>query len=157
MDGRAEPATVLLPTSRNPLWARRTVDALLEIEAGAEIEVVAMHLFHPDDDPLQTDGGGDAEDATLDEVAAEQPGVEAVLTRADDAASDRDLSVRTRGVRAAEPTTAILDAVEAYDAERIYLYGRKRSPTGKAIFGSRLVEILGLSPVPVVVIPPTER
>ncbi|RRJ31032.1 universal stress protein [Halocatena pleomorpha] len=35
-----------------------------------------------------------------------------------------------------DPTTVILETAEEIDAERICIAGRKRSPTGKAVFGS---------------------
>lgn len=35
-----------------------------------------------------------------------------------------------------EPTTGILETAEEIDAKRICIAGRKRTPTGKAVFGS---------------------
>ncbi|WP_439028514.1 universal stress protein [Haloarchaeobius sp. DT45] len=43
----------------------------------------------------------------------------------------------------------IRDVAETVDADRVYVAGRKRSPTGKAVFGSTAQEVMLSAPCPV--------
>lgn len=61
----------------------------------------------------------------------EMPAITLALDILDDAGIDADLT-SVEG----DPTTVILETAEEIDAKRICIAGRKRSPTGKAVFGS---------------------
>ncbi len=54
---------------------------------------------------------------------------------------DAGIEVVTEGI-GGEPAIAILDAAERYEADCVCVAGRKRSPTGKAIFGSVTQDII---------------
>jgi len=56
---------------------------------------------------------------------------------ADDVLADLDLRIEPAGALSDEGEEAdeILAAAEAYDCDHVFLAGRKRSPTGKALFG----------------------
>jgi nucleotide-binding universal stress UspA family protein len=104
-------------------------------------------------DPSDRAGGPEGNGSRLegvDELAARQSGVEAVVDRAEAAGFD----CVVRGFEHdGDPATALVDAVETTDADRLYVYGRRRSPVGKAVFGSTLQAVLADAPVPVVVVP----
>ncbi len=63
---------------------------------------------------------------------------------------DRDL-VRAQG-RLGDPTEAILDMAEGLEARYIVMGGKKRSPTGKALFGSVTQSVLLNAGVPTVTV-----
>lgn len=63
---------------------------------------------------------------------------------------DRD-RVRPEG-RLGDPTEAILDLAENIDARYLVVGGRKRSPTGKALFGSVTQSVLLNAAVPTVTV-----
>lgn len=50
-----------------------------------------------------------------------------------------------------DPTTVILETAEEIDANRICIAGRKRTPTGKAVFGSVTQGVILSTPRPVLV------
>jgi len=68
-----------------------------------------------------------------------------------DVMSDSDIEFTCHG-RLSDETTAgerIVELVEELDADLVVVGGRKRSPTGKAVFGSVAQEVLLNSPRPV--------
>lgn len=50
-----------------------------------------------------------------------------------------------------DPATHIVEIATEIDADRIVMAGRKRSPTGKALFGSVTQSVILNSPIPVTV------
>ncbi|AFO57570.1 uspA domain protein [Natrinema sp. J7-2] len=60
-------------------------------------------------------------------------------------------SVSTLG-RVGDPVASIVDAAAEHDAEYIVVGGRKRSPTGKALFGSTTQSVLLEADRPVVAV-----
>ena len=67
------------------------------------------------------------------------------LTRAMDAA---DVEYEVRG-EVGPHGERIVDIAEVVDADRVVVGGRKRSPTGKAVFGSTAQEVMLSAPCPV--------
>ncbi|MFB6130773.1 MAG: universal stress protein [Salinigranum sp.] len=68
----------------------------------------------------------------------------------EDAVSD-DEGITVKG-RVGEPVTEILDEADQIDATYIVISGRKRSPTGKALFGSTTQSLLLSSDRPIVTV-----
>lgn len=123
--------------------------------AAAEIEsqnttALLLHVF--DDDELSStreniDSDGSV---TVDGLAARKSSI----TTAKKILEDVNIGVEIRGIEhVGEPADGILSMVDEADIDRLYLYGRKRSQTGKAVFGSTLQRVLLNAPVPVTVVP----
>jgi nucleotide-binding universal stress UspA family protein len=103
--------------------ARAQTDAIADIvEASTGAEVHILHVF--DDNP---------EGASVHQLGAvreasdrlEELGVEVNLIEASGSAADE-----------------ILESAEKYDVDQICVGGRKRSPTGKALFGSVTQDVI---------------
>lgn len=60
-------------------------------------------------------------------------------------------AVRTEG-RVGDPVEKVLEATDSIGAKYLVIGGRKRSPTGKAIFGSKTQSILLNASVPVMTV-----
>jgi nucleotide-binding universal stress UspA family protein len=61
---------------------------------------------------------------------------------------DADVEYATRG-NVGEHGPGIVDAAEEVDADLVVVGGRRRSPTGKAVFGSTAQEVMLEAPCPV--------
>jgi nucleotide-binding universal stress UspA family protein len=140
---------VLLPASNHSRWARDVADVLVETEEPDTTAVVA-HVFD-EEELASTRANLDLDGRpTADELAARKSGVSAAVDRIETA----DMDCEVRGFEHdGEPAGAIVDAVDETDADRLYMYSRRRSPAGKAVFGSTLQTVLLNAAVPVVVTP----
>ena len=129
---------ILVPVDADTDRAQRQAEfvADLPIPKG-EVEVFVTHALPPEDI-------SDADDVTSLE------GVETVqLSR--DYLEERDYTVEAVAGRR-PPDDAILDMTRDHDADQIVMGSRKRSPTGKVIFGSVSQQVLLESPVPVTIV-----
>jgi nucleotide-binding universal stress UspA family protein len=143
-------STVLLPASNHSKWAESVADVVVDTEDDEDLTVVVSHVFDADEVTSTSENLDIEGRADVDELASRKSGVGAALGRLDDA----DVDTEVRGIEhEGEPAEAIVDAVEAVDADRLYMYSRKRSPAGKALFGSTLQEVVIEARVPVVVVP----
>jgi nucleotide-binding universal stress UspA family protein len=142
-------STVLLPVRNNARWARNVAEVVAEFEDDGT-ETVILHVFD-DDEVVSTRANLDDGDAlSVDDLAARKSGVGAAA----EVLTDGGLDPTPRGVREDDRTAdAILDATESADADRVYLYARKRSPAGKAVFGSTVQRVVLNARVPVTVVP----
>lgn len=118
------------------------------MEDSADVTVLLLHVFDAETRRALVDKET-PEDDTLDALAASRSGVRA----ASDVLSDADITYEIRGLEASDLGPAILDVVADEDVDRIYMYNRKRSPAGKAVFGSTIAYVLSNATVPVVVLP----
>lgn len=144
--------TIIVPMTRNPSYAQDVAAAAAAMETADSVEAVVLHVF--DDDAIESTRSNldlDADEAfSLDDLAARKAGVSTAVAELEAAA----IETRVRGVRTdAEPGGAIVAAAEREAADRIYLYSRKRSPAGKAVFGSTVQRVLRNASCPVVVLP----
>lgn len=141
---------VLLPASNHSRWAESVADVIVDTEADNDTTAVVTHVFD-EAEVTSTNANLDIEGrAKVDELASRKSGVTAATERLDDAGIDTEV----RGIEHdGEPADAIVDAVEEEDADRLYMYSRKRSPAGKAVFGSTLQQVILNARVPVVVVP----
>lgn len=144
--------TVLIPATSQ---SERTADVARltsEIEDERSADIVVMHVFNRDEieSTRQNLELGNGDDESLDDLAARKAGVSAAVAELESAG----FNVRVRGTYGeGEPGRAIVDAAETEDADRIYLYGKNRSPTGKVFFGSTVQRVLLNAHCPVVVLP----
>lgn len=145
--------SILVPTTSHVGWARDVARLAIETEAGTETTATVLHVF--EDEEVETTKSNldlpPAEEITLDELAARKKGV-AVTVDAFEAAG---IATEVRGRRSDDdPAETIVSMADAETVDRIYLYSRKRSPAGKAVFGSTLQRVLLNASRPVVVYPP---
>lgn len=112
-------------------------------------EVTLAHVFTSDSyadlkEQLEFDRG---EDVSVDAVAKRSVTVRDLTSMLDEA--DVDYAVRGRTADSGEVGEGIVDLAEDVDADVVVVGGRKRSPTGKAVFGSTAQEVMLEAPCPV--------
>ena len=145
---------VLLPAAHHPPWTERVAETVVDVD-GAEATVQVLYVFD-EADRTETEAtlGLEDPDVDLDDLARRKADVSAAVDVLEDAGITHDVRGRVHDDRA----EAILDSSSEDGIDRIYLYSRRRSPAGKAVFGSTLQDVIIGSAIPVVVIPspPTE-
>lgn len=67
-----------------------------------------------------------------------------------DVLGDSDVTYEPLG-RIGDKANAVLSTIEKYDCDHVFIAGRKRSPTGKAIFGDAPQRIILNADVPVTI------
>ncbi|WP_435365662.1 universal stress protein [Haloarchaeobius sp. DYHT-AS-18] len=121
-------------------------ETVVDIAAPSDATVILGHVFtweEYDEVKAKLSISKDAE-VTPDDVAAKYSPVrevEALLTEA-------GIDYEIRGA-VGEYGHEIVGLAEAEDAELVVVGGRKRSPTGKAVFGSTAQEVMLNAPCPV--------
>jgi nucleotide-binding universal stress UspA family protein len=120
--------------------------AILDIAEPTDAGVVLLHAFSESAYEKGIDEAGFDPDSppSADELAARLEGVDE-LAGALEAA---DIEHEIRGVIGPEGDS-ILEETEAIDGDLLYLSGRRRSPTGKAVFGSTSHRIMMNASCPV--------
>lgn len=144
---------ILVPVTSHVGWARDLARLAIETEAGTETTATVLHVF--DDEEVETTRSNldlpPDEEVTLDELATRKKGVTVTV----DAFQAAGIATEVCGRRADDdPAETIISMADAEPVDRIYLYSRKRSPAGKAVFGSTLQRVLLNTSRPVVVYPP---
>ena len=129
---------------------KRTEQIAREAIAVAEptgAEVVLTHVFADEEfDGIRTNLGVDpaSEGSTPDAVAERHTTTRALAEALDDA----DVSYSIRGA-VGDHADEVVKAASAVGADRVVVGGRRRSPTGKAVFGSVAQEVILSAPCPV--------
>ncbi|ADJ16007.1 universal stress protein [Halalkalicoccus jeotgali] len=100
--------------------ARTQAEAVAALPGRGEINAILVHVF-------------DNEDGDIESVEA--------VSEARSILEEADVGVTTEGI-GGETAMALLDTAERYDADCICVAGRKRSPAGKAIFGSVTQDVI---------------
>ena len=140
--------TILLAVG--PGDAKRTdelAEAVVEVAKPAGTTVVLGHVFTDAEyeevlDRLDFDP--DHEEVDPDDVAMRHATIRDLREPLDDAGVDYEI----RGAVGDHGSTIVNLATDV-DADRVVVGGRKRSPTGKAVFGSTAQEVLLSAPCPV--------
>lgn len=102
--------------------------------AAEEVKAILLHDF-----------GENPEGGTVEQVAA--------VKRAREVLEDAGVEVELEG-SSGEPSEAIIRVADSHDADRIVLAGRKRTPTGKVLFGSVTQAVILNTDRPVLVCSP---
>ena len=136
--------TVLLPLDTNEDRAVAAVNAITSIpEANENIEVTILNVKGKID--VQSDSIVKSEEWYDKE---EYP---ASVETAQQLLESEGITVKRRREHA-EPAETIVSIADEIKADRIVMAGRKKSPTGKAIFGSVTQTVLLNSEIPVTVV-----
>lgn len=107
--------------------------------ASEDVEAILLYVFTGEGDEIPADL---QQFKTADRVES--------VRRARERLEDEDVDVLVRD-DSGDTTEDILDEAEEYDVDAIVLGGRKRSPAGKAIFGSVTQSVILNTERPVVV------
>lgn len=144
--------TLLLPVGRSDI---DRVVSLAEIAAEAagmmQTAVHVLHVFTPGEFERACERlGYGADDApTPDDVARQVPPVRELREELSTPLRDWGVPMTTSGAVDRHPSDVVVATAEERDAKRIVVGGRRRTPTGKAVFGSTAQRILLDAPCPV--------
>lgn len=122
-------------------------DAVVEVAEPAGSTVVLGHVFTRSeyDEVLERlSFDAKAEEVSPDEVASRHATIRDLRATLE----EHDLEYVVRGA-VGDHGPAIVDLAKSVEADRVVVGGRKRSPTGKAVFGSTAQEVLLSAPCPV--------
>lgn len=142
------PERLLLTTTHHPPWTERIARTLVDID-GSDAEVVLLYVFNERERDQAVENLGIEGPVDISELAMRKADVSSAREVLDSAR----ITYSVRGIESDEPADAILSVAEDEDVDRIYVYSRKRSPVGKAVFGSTLQDVILGADVPVVVTP----
>lgn len=100
--------------------ARTQANAVADLPGSEEINAILVHVFDSEDGDIESvDAVGEAR-AILEEAG---------------------VGITAEGI-SGDTAMALLDAAARYDADSLCVAGRKRSPAGKAIFGSVTQDVI---------------
>lgn len=121
--------------------------AIREIAEPAGASVVLLHVFTEKayEEGIEEAGFEDDEPPSATELAERLEGIDVIGA----ALAEAEIRHEIRGAIGSEGET-ILEETDAVDGDLLYISGRKRSPTGKAVFGSTSHRIMMNSSCPVV-------
>jgi nucleotide-binding universal stress UspA family protein len=125
----------------------RLAEEAIDIAGPADATVVINHVFTREEFESRVDTLGfdrAASEVSADDVALRYSPVRDLAARLDDAGVDYEI----RGA-VGDYSEQVVSVAEALEADLVLVGGRKRSPTGKAVFGSVAQEILLSAPCPV--------
>jgi len=127
--------------------AEEIAEATVEIAAPSNAKVVLAHVFTDEEyddvlDRLEFDT--ERAEVSPDEVAQRHATIRTLSNSLD----AYDVEFEVRGA-VGEHGETIVDLAEETDADRVLVGGRKRSPTGKAVFGSTAQKVMLSAPCPV--------
>ncbi|MXV63886.1 universal stress protein [Natronorubrum sp. JWXQ-INN-674] len=121
-------------------------DAVVEVAKPADATVVLAHVFTSseyDDVLTRLEFDRSVDEIEPDEVARRH----STIIDLQGALDEHDIEYEIRG-GVGEHGPTIVDLATSVEADRVVVGGRRRSPTGKAVFGSTAQEVLLSAPCP---------
>lgn len=126
---------VLLPVDASKTRAVKAAEALIDLPRNpTDCEVVVLNVFRKFE--MSDDGGRVSSDSMYDETDFPES-VDDVVEILESAGA-----TVTKRREHGEPSEVILDIADEINANLIAIGGRKRSPTGKVLFGSVTQSVL---------------
>lgn len=124
----------------------RLAEEAVAVAAPGDATVVLAHVFGEDEyaEVLDSLGIDPDDEVTADEVATRHAATRDLVSLLDGAG----VEYVVRGT-VDDHADGIVGLAEAVDADRVVVGGRRRSPAGKAVFGSVAQEVLLSAPCPV--------
>lgn len=121
-------------------------EAVLDVAKAADATVVLLHVFSQSAyDEGVTEAGYDPDDPPpANTLATRLESIDAISETLDEA----DVDYRVRG-EIGDVTDSIVRTIEETGSDMLYIGGRRRSPTGKAVFGSTVHRLMMNAPCPV--------
>ncbi|MEY7851072.1 universal stress protein [Natrarchaeobius sp. A-rgal3] len=136
---------VLIPVDPDVDRANVAADAVRSLPRTADdVEAIVLSVFAERN--VQDLDGGRLESEELFEKTEPPESLEATASYL----SENGVTVSTRREHG-DPAATILAVADDADADAVVMSGRKRSPVGKALFGSVTQNVALNSPVPVVI------
>ena len=138
---------VLAVGSEDEKRTERLANEIIALAGPADAEVVLTHVFGDEEfDETRAKLGFDAdgENATPDAVAGRHRTTRELSKLL--AAAGVDHSIRGA---VGDLADEVVETAEGVEADRVVVGGRRRSPTGKAVFGSAAQEVMLSAPCPV--------
>jgi nucleotide-binding universal stress UspA family protein len=140
--------TILLAVGAdNDDRVRRLGEETAAVAGPCGSEVVLAHVYTDDEydrsrERLNIDP--QSEESSPDYVAGRHASIRDLEDRMD----EDDIETQVRGV-VGDRGESIVELAEEVEADRVVVGGRRRSPTGKAVFGSVAQEVMLSAPCPV--------
>jgi hypothetical protein len=127
---------ILFPANNPPHWTKTVADVIIDVEDVDETTVVVLYVFDEAEIDSTSDDSNDNDNerSDMDDLSEHK----SVIAAATDRLHETGVTYEIRGIDAnGTPVDAILGIVEQENIDRryMYVYSRKRNPTGKAIFG----------------------
>jgi len=138
---------VLAVGSGDEKRAERLADEIISVAEPADAEVVLTHVFGEDEfDEVRANLGVErgSEGATPDSVAERHT----ATRKLSETLSEAGVRHSVRGA-VGNLADEVVETADSLGADRVFVGGRRRSPTGKAVFGSVAQEVMLSAPCPV--------
>ena len=125
---------VLMPIDADDSRVRSQIDAVLDLQrAGGELRVDVLHVYEEIDVAPDEAGAGTID--RINENLGDLQGLPDTADRAADALREAGIETAIHDV-VGDPAPAIADVAAEYDVDSIVVGAKRRSPVGKAVFGS---------------------
>lgn len=134
----------LLVTVRDVEDQNSLVDTVIDVAGPTDASVVLAKAYEKEEYEKQVDKLDFDGSPTTDEVARRSRSVRNIATSLDESGIEYEI----RGV-VGEKGDAFVDLANSVGPDLLYVQGKDRSPTGKALFGSTAQKVLLNAPCPV--------